>query len=90
MPSLFGYSWQESRPAHLWCVLVECGRDDARACSTSCTRADPADGAAIARREIRLMPVSLGIISGSASARNVQAPWLAGSSWTQRKSVTSG
>ena len=60
------------------------------ACSTSCTRADPADGAAIARREIRLMPVSLGIISGRARARNVQAPWFAGSSCTQRKSVTSG
>ena len=60
------------------------------ACSTSCTRAEPADGAAIARRDARLMPVSLGIISGSASARNVQEPWFAGSSCTQRKSVTFG
>src|SRR5664279_4395680 len=60
------------------------------ACSTSCTRADPADGAAIARRDSRLIPCSLGIISGNASARNVHEPWLAGSSCTQRMSVTSG
>ena len=36
------------------------------------------------------MPVSRGSISGRASARNVQAPWFAGSSCTQRKSVTFG
>ena len=60
------------------------------ACSTSWTRADPAEGAAIARRDMPVIPVSRGSNCGSATARNVQAPWLAGSSWTQRKSVTSG
>lgn len=50
------------------------------ACSTSCTLVEPADGAAIARRDTLRSPASSGIISGSARARKAQAPWLAGSS----------
>ncbi len=54
-------------------------------CSTACTFDDPDDGADMARREIRLMPLSLsGNTSGSVSPNDGHAPWLAGSSWTQK------
>ena len=54
-------------------------------CSTACTFDEPDDGADIARREIRLSPVNLsGSSSGSVSPKVGQAPWLAGSSCTQK------
>ena len=60
-------------------------------CSTACTFEEPDDGADIARREMRLMPASLsGNTSGSANPSVGQAPWLAGSSWTQKYSPALG
>ncbi|EHB49890.1 hypothetical protein MycrhDRAFT_5277 [Mycolicibacterium rhodesiae JS60] len=50
-------------------------------CSTACTFELPDDGADIARREIRLIPVSFsGNNSGSVRPNVGHAPWLAGSS----------
>ena len=52
---------------------------------------DPDDGADIARREMRVMPVSLsGSTSGSVSPIVGHAPWLAGSSCTQKNCFALG
>ena len=60
-------------------------------CSTACTFDEPDDGADMARREMRLMPVSLpGNSSGSSRPNRGHAPWLAGSSCTQKYSLTFG
>ena len=60
-------------------------------CSTACTFDDPDDGADIARREMRLIPVNLsGSSSGSSRPNRGHAPWLAGSSCTQKYCSTFG
>src|SRR5262245_65747843 len=60
-------------------------------CSTACTFDEPDDGADIARREIRLIPDNLSEhTSGSVSPNVGQAPWLAGSSCTQKYCSTFG
>src|SRR5271166_2674804 len=60
-------------------------------CSTACTFDEPDDGADMARREMRLIPVSLpGNSSGSSKPNRGHAPWLAGSSCTQKYSLTFG
>ncbi|SLJ83050.1 Uncharacterised protein [Mycobacteroides abscessus subsp. abscessus] len=61
------------------------------ACSTACTFDEPEDGADMARREMRRsLPRRSGSISGRLRPKNGQAPWLAGSSWTQAMSVAFG
>ena len=60
-------------------------------CSTACTFVDPDDGADIARREMRLRPLRWsGSSSGSVRPKVGHAPWLAGSSCTQKNSVAFG
>ena len=60
-------------------------------CSTACTFDEPDDGADMARREMRLIPVSFsGSTSGSVSPIVGQAPWFAGSTRTQKYSWAYG
>ena len=61
------------------------------ACSTSCTFDEPGAGAAIRRRDTRLIPdIRSGSFSGSSRPKNGHGPWFAGSSCTQRTSVAFG
>ena len=57
-------------------------------CSTSCTFDEPAEGAAIGRRETTCRPErASGNFRGRFRPKNGHAPWFSGSSWTHATCV---